>query len=279
MSLMSKLSATILLSSLSLFGATNAEVSSFLEKQIGHNKNVSKLKVSVNSRSAVADLKGWDSVIVNIKAHVKQGKNERDIEQQMIYFVHGDFITRDFNNIKTGATLSSGVSPAFEASFYTPENLIFGNVNAKHKVALFSDPLCPFCRRFVPGALEYMKKYPDDFAVYYYHFPLPALHPASVALTKAAIAAEHKGMKDVTLKLYKVDVNAHETDEKKIIDAFNHAVGTFLSVKDIHTPTVEKQFNHDRSVASKVMVQGTPTMFFDGKKDASKNKYKAVKVK
>lgn len=279
MSLMSKLSAAILLSSLSLFGATNAEVTSFLQKQIGGNKNVSNLKITVSSRAAVKDLKGWDSVIVNLTARVKQGKTERDIEQQMIYFVHGDYITKELNNVKTGRALSTTVSPKFKAEFYTKENLVYGNVNAKHKVAIFSDPLCPFCRKFVPESINYMKKYPNDFAVYYYHFPLPALHPAAIALTKAAIAAEHKGLKGKVLDMYKVEINARETDEKKIVAAFNKTVGTSLTVADIHTPAVEKQFKHDKTIASKVMVQGTPTMFFDGVKDASKNKFREVKVK
>ena len=278
MSLMSKLSAAILLSSLSLFGATDAEVSSFLTKQIGANKNVSNLKITINSRAAVKELKGWDSIIVNVKAQVKQGAQSRDIEQQMIYFVHGDFITKELNNVKSGRPLSSTVSPKLKAEFYTKANLIYGNANAKHKVAIFSDPLCPFCRKFVPEAINYMKKYPNDFAVYYYHFPLPSLHPAAVALTKAAIAAEHKGLNKV-LDMYTVEINARETDEKKIVAAFNKACGTSLSVVDIHKPAVEKQFRYDKSIASKVMVQGTPTMFFDGAKDATKNKFKEVKVK
>lgn len=279
MSLMSKLSATILLSSLSLFGATNAEVASFLKKQIGGNKNVSNLKITVTNREAVKALEGWDSVIVDLKAHVKQGKQERDIEQQMIYFVHGDFITKELNNVKSGVALSTTVSPKFQPSFYSKENLAFGHADAKHKVAIFSDPLCPFCRKFVPESIEYMKKYPNDFAVYYYHFPLPALHPAAVTLTKAAIAAEQKGVKGKILDLYKVEINPREMDEKKILAAFNKALGTSITVADVHASDVTKQFNHDKSVAVKVMVQGTPTMFFDGEKDASKSRYKQVKVK
>ena len=279
MSLMSKLSATILLSSLSLFGATNADVVNFLTKQIGANKNVSNLKISVTNRTPLKALKGWDSVIVDLKAHVKQGKQERDIEQQMIYFVHGDFITKEFNNISTGARLSASVAPKFENSYYTKANLAFGHANAKHKIAIFSDPLCPFCRKFVPGAIDYMKEHPDDFAVYYYHFPLPALHPASVTLTKAAIAAEHKGVKGALRNLYNVQINAREMDEQKILNAFNKATGASITVMDIHAPAVEAQFKNDKSTAAKVMVQGTPTMFFDGVKDASKKKYKQVKVK
>ncbi len=279
MSLMSKLSAAILLSSVALFGATDAEITSFLQKQIGGNKNVSNLKVEVTKRAPIAELKGWQSVIVSLNAHVKQGKQERDIEQQMIYFVSGDFITKEMNNVKTGAPLSASVSPSFENSFYTEANLIYGNANAKHKVAIFSDPLCPFCRRFVPEALNYMKKYPNDFAVYYYHFPLPALHPAAITLTKAAIAVEQKGIKGKVLEMYKVDINPRESDDKKILKAFNDSLGTSVTLADIHSSAVDKQFKHDKMIAAKVMVQGTPTMFFDGKKDASKNKFKAVKVK
>jgi len=279
MSLMSKLSATILLSSLSLFGATDTEVISFLKKQIGGNKNISNLEIKVVDRTPSKELKDWDSLIIDLKARVKQGDQERDIEQQMIYFVHGDFITKDFNNVKSGRALSSSVAPKFKAEYYTKENLVFGNAGAKHKVAIFSDPLCPFCRKFVPEAIEYMKKYPDDFAVYYYHFPLPSLHPAAITLTKAAIALEHKGMKGRLLDLYRVEVDARETDEKKILAAFNKSLGTSITLAEVHAAAVEKEFNHDKEIAMKVMVQGTPTLFFDGEKDASKTRYKEVKVK
>jgi hypothetical protein len=276
---MSKLSATILLSSLSLFGATDAEIAGFLQKQIGGNKNVSNLAISVNSRAALKEPKGWESVVVSLKARIKQGNDERDIEQQMIYFVHGNFITKELNNIKTGAALSNSVAPKFKSEYYSKANLVSGNADAKHKVAIFSDPLCPFCRSYVPEAVSYMEKYPEDFAVYYYHFPLPSLHPASVTLTKAAILAEQKGMKGKLLDLYKVEIDARETDENKIMTVFNKSFGTTFTVADIHAPAVEKQFNEDNNVAMKVMVQGTPTVFFDGEKDASKMKYKEVKIK
>ena len=160
MSLMSKLSAAILLSSLSLFGATNAEVTSFLQKQIGGNKNVSNLKITVSSRAAVKEFKGWDSVIVNLTARVKQGKQERDIDQQMIYFVHGDLITKELNNVKTGRPLSSTVTPKFKAEFYTEENLVYGSSTAKHMVAIISDPISPFCRNLVQKTRHLMKNNP-----------------------------------------------------------------------------------------------------------------------
>ncbi|MCJ7765610.1 MAG: thioredoxin domain-containing protein, partial [Thiovulaceae bacterium] len=174
MSLMSKLSATILLSSLSLFGATDAEIANFLQKQIGGNKNVSNLAIKVSNRTALEEPEDWESVIVNLTARVKRGTEERDIEQEMIYFVNGDFITKELSNMTTGQALSNSVAPKFKDAYYSKENLVYGKVNAKHKIAIFSDPLCPFCRSYVPEAISYMKQYPDTFAVYYYHFPLPS---------------------------------------------------------------------------------------------------------
>ena len=187
--------------------------------------------------------------------------------------------TPELTDMKTGQNLKDTIVPDFKAEFYAPQNHIYGNADAKHKVAIFSDPLCPFCRKFVPEAINYMKQYPETFAVYYYHFPLARIHPAAVALTKAAIVAEHQGRKDVVLKMYTVNIDAHETNEQKIIDAFNKHLNTSVKLKDIHTKAVEKQVKFDEEVITSMMVNGTPTIFFDGKKDASKDKFRQVKVK
>jgi thiol:disulfide interchange protein DsbC len=275
---MLKLSA-IAVAGTTLIAATNTEVETFLKQQIGANPAVKSLDVKVVDKKALDAPKGWDALIINLKAEVKQGSTTRPITQSMIYFTSGDYITADLTNIKTGAQLKNEIAPSFKKEFYKEANLIYGNKNAKHKIAIFSDPLCPFCRRFVPDALKYMKEYPDSFAVYYYHLPLESLHPAAVTLTRAAIAAELKGKKDVVLDMYSVEINAKETDEQKILDAFNKQLGTKITIKDIHAPEIEKQSSFDMSVVQAMMVNGTPTVFFDGKKDGSKSKYKAVKVK
>ncbi len=277
MSLMLKLSAIALLGT-SLFAASTSEVEAYLKKQIGANPSIKKLDIKVVDKKALKSPKGWEAVIVNVKADVKQGKSKRSISQRMVYFVSGDFLTSDLTNIKTGEQLKNSIAPDFKPEFYKKSNLIYGNENAEHKVAIFSDPLCPFCRRFVPEAIDYMKKYPSKFAVYYYHLPLESLHPAAVALTKAAVAAELEGRQGVVLDMYKVKINSREKDEQKILDAFNKQLGTKITKKDIHSSKVKEHTSFDMNVVQTMMVNGTPTMFFDGKKDASKAKYKAVKV-
>jgi protein-disulfide isomerase len=275
---MLKLSAIALLGS-SLFAASSSEVEAFLKKQIGANPSIKTLDVKVVDKKALKSPKGWDAMVINLKATVKQGKSERPISQRMVYFVSGDYLTSDLTNIKTGEQLKNSIAPDFKAEFYKKSNLISGNENAEHKVAIFSDPLCPFCRNFVPKALEYMKKYPSKFAVYYYHLPLESLHPASVTLTKAAVAAELEGRQGVVLDMYKVQIDAREKDEQKILDAFNKKLGTKITIKDIHSAKVKEHTSFDMNVVQTMMVNGTPTMFFDGKKDASKAKFRAVKVK
>ena len=143
---------------------------------------------------------------------------------------------------------------------------------------IFSDPLCPFCRTFVPEALSYMKKYPKTFSVYYYHFPLRSLHPAAIPLVKAASVAEAQGEKDILTTLYTVKVDGREPKTQKILDIFNAAQKTKITLQDISTQKVEEQLRHDMNVAQEHLVSGTPTMFFDGNKDASKTRYKNVKI-
>jgi len=278
MSLMLKLSSTLLLSA-SLMAATDAEVIAFLKKGIGGNPNITNLKIDVSGKKNIPSMSGWQAYFMSIEADVKQGSDTRHINQNGTYFVNGNVIAPELINLKTGERYNDTLAPDFSNAFYTKSNRISGEANAPQKVAIFSDPLCPFCRRYVPEAITYMAKYPKTFAVYYYHYPLAGLHPAAITLTKAAIAAEQNGIENVVLSLYKVDVNASEKNEQKILSAFNKTFGTKIGSDDLRRPSVMKQFEFDQNVAQSMMVAGTPTVFFNGQKDPSKTKYKDVKVK
>jgi len=277
MSLMLKLlSITLLLSSFSYADTNSEKIVDFLEDKFMQNPRLESVDVSIVDVVPLTQVKGWNAYIANVEAVLKRDKKK--IHQKMIWFSDGRVITKELSDMKDGSNITELVKPEFKPEYYTKENLIYGNADAKHKIAIFSDPLCPFCKGYVPGALKYLKKYPETFAVYYYHFPLERLHPASVHLVKMAAAAELKGVKDVVLKLYSVKVNSREKDIKKILAAFNKAVGTNLTEADINTKEVLKQVNHDYDVADAVMVGGTPTVYFDGKVDHTKKKYLTVKV-
>ncbi|MCX6076909.1 MAG: thioredoxin domain-containing protein [Campylobacterales bacterium] len=272
---MLKLLATTLLLSSALFATVeNKKVEKFLEESFKNNPNILSLKVTVADKMPLEQLKGWESLVVEIEATVKTKTENKVVKQKMIWFTNGDVITKELTDLKTGNEFKDLVSPSFKNEYYKKENLIYGNANAKHKVVIFSDPLCPFCRDFVPKTIEEMRSQPEKFAIYYFHFPLPSLHPAAVELSLAATAAELQGNKDVILNLYKVEIDPNERDITKILAAFNKTMKTDIKEADIKSDTVMNHNKQDLEIAEEVMVQGTPTLFFDGKIDKTKKLYK-----
>ena len=277
MSLMPKLLITILALG-NLIYATDAQVISFLQKGIGSNPNIISLDISVVDKIKLSKPEGWKAYVIQLNGEAKMGEKTKPISQRSIYFVGDGTITAELYDLATGQKLNSKISPQFKEKYYDSEHLLYGNSDAKHKVVIFSDPLCPFCRTFVPDAVSYMKQYPQTFAVYYYHFPLRSLHPAAVPLVRAAYAAEAQGKKDVVMGLYKVAVDGREPNQQKILDAFNKMNNTKITIQEIMTTKINLQIQHDMDVAQEHLVNGTPTVFFDGEKDATKIKYKTVKV-
>lgn len=280
MSLMLKLLlSTILLNSLVHADKLEDKVEDFLQDKISENPNIVDINVDVVDTIKISELKDWNAYIVKLDLTIKENKKggdkkaTRKINQQTMWFSDGEVIARDLTLMSSGENLSDLVKPSFKDNFYKKENLIYGNSNAKHKVAIFSDPLCPYCRKFVPKAINAMKKQPNKFAIYYFHFPLPSIHPAAIDLVKAATAAELKGHKDVVLNLYKVKVDAREKNVSKILKAFNKTMKTNIKESDLKSAQVMKHYKSDLKIAEDLMVGGTPTMFFDGQLDKTKRKY------
>ncbi len=277
MSLMSRLLVTIL--SLTSFAfANDAQVISFLKKGIGSNPNIVSLDIEIVDKIKLDKPKGWEAYIIQLSGTAKAGEKTQPISQRSLYFVGDGMMAPEIYDLATGSKLNSSISPDFKAKYYDDAHHLFGNKDAAHKVVIFSDPLCPFCRTFVPEALAFMKKYPKTFAVYYYHFPLRSLHPAAVPLVQAAHVAESQGKKGIVEGLYKIDVDGREPNLQKILDAFNKVQGTNITVQNLAAPMVKKHLEHDMAVAQEHLVSGTPTVFFDGTKDATKMKYKMVKL-
>jgi len=274
-SLMLKLLAiTLLLSSLAQADSSKA-VKDFLQKNFGENPAIESIDIKVTNSISVKNQGDWRAYFITVNAILK--KDSRKVEQKMLWFSDGKVVTKELYNLNNGTDLKDLVSLPFKDEYYSKSNLIYGNENATHKVAIFSDPLCPFCRKFVPSAIEYMKKQPNKFAIYYYHFPLPGLHPAAVELVKAATALEMKGKKDVVLRLYKVTVDPREKSQETILKAFNKEMGSSITLKEMNDTKVLQHLMKDLDISGALMVGGTPTMFFDGKLDKTKNKYKTVK--
>jgi len=270
------LALTLLLTSGVYAKNTSQKIESYLLEKYEDNPKIKTIIVKVEEVKPLSDLKGWDAYIVGLKATLKTKPREL-ITQKAIWFSNGIAITQELTSLSNGSKYIDDIKPSIKDSEYPKENLVYGNADAKHKVVIFSDPLCPFCKDFAPDALRYMKKYPNKFAVYYYHFPLLRIHPASAIITRAAIVAQKQGIKDVSIKMYDIEVSAKEKSVDKILAAFNKVVGSNVLEKDVQDPSVGAAISRDTQFANNLFVSGTPTIYFDGKIDKTRKKYKTVK--
>lgn len=267
------LSLSVILSA-TLFANDNTVID-FEKKRVAQNPNVKVKDVKVNVKKDLP-LAGWNGYILDVEAIVQ----EKSLKVKDILFSNGDYIALDLIDAKTGKSLKDLVTPNLTSNYYDKTKLIAGNHNAKDKIVVFSDPLCPFCMEYIPEVINYVNKNSDSIALYYYAFPLVQIHPASEALSKIIEVAKNKGIKNIELKAYETDWEAYfspkENDEKKILEAFNKELKTNIKLEEIASKDINEKLSKDMSMGEDVMVTGTPTIFVNGAKDITRELYKTL---
>ncbi len=277
MSLMSKLLTIWISSVLFVFAGnltTTKKVEKFLTTSIRPNKNIKVLGFHIVKVIDLKDIPGWKAYVLTIDIELLK-QNNRVITIKDVIFSNGKYLSRAFVDIDTKKKLKERIlrsfSPDAPMSYYDDEHLLYGSKDAKYKILVFSDPQCPFCMDFVPDVMEFVKKHPKDFALYYYHMPL-SIHPGSDTIVKAEIAATKKGYKDISYKAYKKDMEADTKDPKKVLEIFNKKLKTNITLDDINSKDVKKRFSNDLFKANKILVNGTPSVYVNGKYDAGREK-------
>lgn len=259
----------------SLFANSDENVIEFEKKRLAQNPNVKVEKVTINTKKALP-ISGWNGYILDVTAKLQ----DKEVNAKDILFANEKYISLDFIDAKTGKSLKDFVTPDLSPKYYNKSKIIAGNPNAKNKLVIFSDPLCPFCISYVPEVIEHVNKNKDSLALYYYHFPLLRLHPAAGILTKAMDIAKEKGVKNVENKTYTIKwgryFDSKSVDEEKILSAFNKEFNTDITLKEIKSKKIEDTIRKDLEMGEAVMVQGTPTIFVNGIKDSSKVKYQTL---
>lgn len=255
-SLMLKL---LILSSLSVFAF--GDVISFIKNSMKKNDIYELQNAEIYLKKPLKEPKGWSANFV--KLQIKLKKHNRSIVQRDIIFSNGDFYATDLISAKNNKSIKPNITPDID-KFYDKEHLIEGKFDAKHKIAIFSDPVCPFCIDFVPEIIDLAKKR-NDIAIFYYHLPLISIHPSALTLSKAMMATRKKGILDVELKTYKAFFELTTSDEDEILSAFNEKLNTNITKDDIKKE--EQSIQKDLEIAEFMMVNSTPTFFVDGKLD------------
>jgi len=251
------------------------KVINFDKQRINSNARVEVKKISVFSKKDLQN--GWYGYVLNIDAMI----NKKEVHAKDTLFANSKLIAPELFDINNGSSLKAFLTPKLTKAYYNSKHLIYGNKNAKNKIVIFSDPLCPFCKDFMPKVFAYVKKHKKDIALYYYDYPLLMVHPASKVLSLAMKVAKTEGIKDLEKRVYATDFEKYfsirETKPKKILAGFNKVFGTHITVAQIKDKKIVNDLKNDVASGDAMMVQGTPTIFVNGIKDISRTKWNHLK--
>lgn len=274
-SLTLKLLMSIAVLSTSLYANSGDEkVIEFFKQTINKNtKNYKLEEIKILQKKPITQVQGFEAYFVKLTLFLKTQKKQ--IVLNDVVFSNGTVITKDFLFLNSKKSLKKSLTLDLDESFYDKAHLLEGNLDAKNKLVVFSDPLCPFCMSFVPEMIHFVKKHPKDFALFYYNFPL-RIHPGSKTLSKAIIYAEQTGMKDVTLKIYEEAFDIIRANPQSVLNTFNTFMGTNFTLTQINQKQVQERLDNDMRRGREIMIKGTPTLFVNGKIDITKEAYKSM---
>ncbi len=247
----------------------------YVKRAISVNRNFKLEKIHIRQHKPVAQIPGWDVYFLDIDLKLLK-RNGKKITVHDKIFSNGTFVARDFMRMSDNASLKARLVPDMDPSLYNKKFLLYGRMDAPNKIVAFSDPICPFCQNYMPKLLKAAKEHPDKIALFYYHFPLTMLHKAAPTVIRAIMVAEQRDGKDIIQKVYSKKFHMDTTDEKKILKIFNKEMGTHITVKDLHTPKIDKLYEENLAAADKMMINGTPTIYVNGTKDFTRQKYKKI---
>jgi len=244
-----------------------------------------KRRISRNSNIKLNDLKlvfvkkigidNWYGYMFDINITlIKQTKN---IVLKDILFSNGKIISPEIVKANNGFDFRKIMYPTLTKKYFNKDYLIAGNLNAKHKIVIFSDPLCPICIETMPELIKDVKANPTILSLYYIHMPLD-MHPTAKLITKASILAKQQGIKDIDYKVYTAKFEDEfdpyeEKNKQKVLNIFNKKFNTKITLKQLNNKALIEDIKYHKKLSNEAFVQGTPTIFFDGEIDNTRVKY------
>ena len=242
----------------------------YVKRDIVKNPQVTVKGVTVLESKTHKDIPGWTVLLTTMDLEYQ--KKELHVPEMM--FIKDGLITGHLVNLKNAHDYREDIKPTVPKSMYDAAHLLFGNKDAAHKILIFSDPQCPFCKETVPDIFKAAKENPSKIAVYYYHLPLLRIHPVSGVLTRVMHVAQNEKKLDVVEKMYTLKIAPNETNTTKILNAVKKHTGYSISPAQIDEKEVKDALKADERSAAKMMVAGTPTIYIDGEWDKMRDGYK-----
>jgi len=140
----------------------------------------------------------------------------------------------------------------------------FGPPTAKVRIVMFSDFQCPFCQRATDTVKAIQEKYGDKVRFVFRQFPLP-FHQHAKDAARAALFAHSKGkFWEMHDKLFANQQQLERADLERYATELG-LDGAALD-KALEGDGFEAQVNADIELGSLAAVEGTPSLFIDGKR-------------
>lgn len=150
------------------------------------------------------------------------------------------------------------------------DSSIRGPKNAPVTLVEFSDFQCPFCAQTTPLIDQVLAAYPKEVRLVYKQFPLEQIHPNALNAAKAAIAAGNQGkFWEMHDELFKISRELSLDNIRAKAQQIGLDLKTFDA--DLASPATEKAVRDDLALGRTVDVQGTPTLFINGKRVANRS--------
>lgn len=238
---------------------------------------VAKDKIKIIDEALGAE--EWSKVVFEVV--FKATGNEAPITATDVYFINekSGLFTKELSNYKSKKEYLYDIKPLLTESIYkdTSMVLVAGNEDAKHKVVVFSDPLCPICRDTMPEMEKLATENPTEIAVYHYATPLMS-YPDSTTLVRIAMAVKLKGgdYKKAIQAIGTVDNSNPHTPRQpdEVIKLVAEKMGVTdlgITTADLSTPEMEKIMLESTEVARSLEISGTPTVYVDGEFDKTRD--------
>jgi protein-disulfide isomerase len=260
---------------------TIKKIKKFKKSLYKDNKDITDIKITIIKHTPLIDDKEWGDKWQAYTLEISFKYKKKDVDLNQIIFSDGRFIAPDLLNIDTFYTIKDKFGKKLTTKHYNKKHLIAGNIKAKHKLVIFSDPLCPFCKKFIPGLIDFTKKHKKEVGLYYYNFPLTSIHPYSEIIDKMILVAKKRHIMpiaDIKYKIYTSKLDAHMS-KKDIIDGVNKILKLkgkkAISQKDF-TKDIEKTIKQDKKLAIELLIGGTPTLYTNGIKDSQRKAYMKI---
>lgn len=132
----------------------------------------------------------------------------------------------------------------------------------------FADFECPHCQHLAPKLDEIWESRRGSVRFVYKFMPL-AVHPHSEIAARAAIAAQAQGkFWEMHHELFANGTHLEESDLQGYAKAIGLDIDRFLA--DLHSPATTARLQADLQLAQDLGVNGTPTLFINGREYDSK---------